>query len=108
MAFDAAEHLIQTVMHCCVCAVESCSCWTAKQAVEGVISKVPPRLATLLASLGIDASLWHDLVWNFKKYFGRGTCMGSPAAMAEDAERSGKRWHRGQKIARGFFAVAQS
>ncbi len=80
--------------------------WTAKQAIQGVVSKVPPRLATLLGSLGIDASLWRDLVWNFKKYFGRGTCMGSPAAMAEDAERSGKCWHRGQKIARTFFVTA--
>jgi hypothetical protein len=80
--------------------------WTAKQAVKGVVSKVPPKLATLLASLGIEASMWRDLVWNFKKYFGRGVCAGSPAAMAEDAQRSGRSWHRGQKIARSFFAAA--
>jgi REP element-mobilizing transposase RayT len=79
--------------------------WTAKQAVEGGISKLTPKLATLLTSLGIDFSMWRDLVWNFKKYFGRGSCVGSPSAMAEDAQRSGRRWHRGQKTARAFFAT---
>jgi hypothetical protein len=80
--------------------------WTAKQAIEGVVAKVPPQLASLLASLGIDAAMWRDLVWNFKKYFGRGVCAGSPTAMAEDAQRHGRSWHRGQKLARNFFAAA--
>jgi hypothetical protein len=80
--------------------------WTAKQAVEGVVAKVPPKLASLLTSLGIDASMWRDLVWNFKKYFGRGACAGSPDAMAADALRHGRSWHRGQKNARAFFAAA--
>jgi hypothetical protein len=73
--------------------------WTAKQAVDSA-AKLPPKLATLLASLGIDASMWRDLVWNFRKYFGRGVCAGSPEAMAEDAKRNGRHWHRGQKTAR--------
>ncbi len=79
--------------------------WTAKQAVDGVVAKVPPKLASVLASLGIDASMWRDLVWNFKKYFGRGSCAGSPEAMAADAQRHGRSWHRGQKTARAFFAA---
>ncbi len=80
--------------------------WTAKQAADAVVSKLPPELASLLTSLGIDASMWRDLVWNFNKYFGRGSCVGSPSAMAEDARRSGRNWHRGQKTARTFFATA--
>ncbi len=80
--------------------------WTAKQAIDAVVAKVPAKLATLLASLGIDSTMWRDLVWNFKKYFGRGSCVGSPSAMAEDAQRSGRHWHRGQKTARSFFAAA--
>ncbi len=80
--------------------------WTAKQAIDAVVAKMPTKLATLLASLGIDSTMWRDLVWNFKKYFGRGSCVGSPSAMAEDAQRSGRHWHRGQKTARSFFAAA--
>jgi hypothetical protein len=60
----------------------------------------------LLASLGIDASMWRDMVWHFKKYFGRSACVGSPESMAADAARTGKRWHRGQRAARAFFLAA--
>ena len=80
--------------------------WTAKQRIDGAGATVPAKLAALLASLGIEAAMWRDLVWNFKKYFGCGVCAGSPAAMAEDAQRHGRGWHRGQKLARSFFAVA--
>lgn len=76
--------------------------WTAKQGIDGVVAKVPTRLAGLLTSLGIEAGMWRDLVWHFKKYFGRCSCVGSPAAMAADAERTGKRWHRGQKAIEAF------
>jgi hypothetical protein len=50
--------------------------------------------------------MWRDLVWHFKKYFGRSSCVGSPSAMAADAERTGKRWHRGQKTAKAFCFAA--
>jgi hypothetical protein len=80
--------------------------WTAKQSIDGIVAKVPSKHASLLASLGIDASMWRDFVWNFKRYFGRATCVGSPTSMAADAERSGKRWHRGQKTARAFYMMA--
>jgi len=80
--------------------------WTAKQGVDGVVAEVPKMLATLLGSLGIDSSMWRDMVWHFKKYFGRSTCIGSPVAMEEDAKKSGKRWHRGQRAARGLYLAA--
>lgn len=76
--------------------------WTAKQSADGVAAEIPSDLANVLASLGIDASMWRDMVWRFKKYFGRSTCVGSPESMAADAERTGKRWHRGQRAARAF------
>lgn len=63
--------------------------WTAKQEAGGVVARVPPQLATVLASLGIDAAMWRELVWYFNKYFGRGSCAGSSAAMAADAQRNG-------------------
>ncbi len=80
--------------------------WTAKQGVDGLASKVPTRLAGLLSALGIDASMWRDMVWHFKKYFGRSSCVGSPSSMAADAARTGKRWHRGQKAAKAFYLAA--
>ena len=80
--------------------------WTAQQAADAVVTKVPGELGSLLASLGIDAAMWRDLVWHFKKYFGRCACVGSASAMASDAKRTGKRWHRGQKVARACFAAS--
>jgi len=80
--------------------------WTAQQGIDGVVAKVPTKLATLLTSLGIDSAMWRDMVWHFKKYFGRSTCIGSPAAMDEDAKKSGKRWHRGQRAARELYLAA--
>jgi REP element-mobilizing transposase RayT len=80
--------------------------WTAKQSIDGVASEVPARLATVLTSLGIDSTMWRDMVWHFKKYFGRSTCIGSPAAMEADAKKSGKQWHRGQRAARSLYLAA--
>jgi hypothetical protein len=79
--------------------------WTASQGVEGVVSKVPASLAGVLKELGIAAPMWRDLVWNWQRYFGRSTCAGRPDSMASDAERNGKRWHRGQRAAAGCFCV---
>ena len=79
--------------------------WTASQGVEGMVSKVPASLASVLKELGIAAPMWRDLVWNWRQYFGRSTCAGRPDSMARDAQRSGKHWHRGQRAAAGCFCV---
>ena len=79
--------------------------WTARQGVEGIGAKVPASLANVLTKLGIDASMWRDLVWNWQRYFGRSGCAGRPDSMASDAERSGRRWRRGQRAAAGCFCV---
>ena len=50
---------------------------------------------TLLSDLGIEANMWRDLVWNYKRYFGGSSCAGSPDSMAEHAESIGKRFHQG-------------
>jgi REP element-mobilizing transposase RayT len=80
--------------------------WTAKQGIDGVVEKLPVKLQELLTSQGIDSTMWRDLVWHFHRYFGRSSCAGSPAAMAADARRTGKRWHRGQRSASDCFAAA--
>ena len=79
--------------------------WTAKQSLDGIAAKVPAPLARTLTELGIDASMWRDLVWNWQRYFGRSTCAGRPESMRADAASSGKRWHRGQRSAAGCFAT---
>jgi len=79
--------------------------WTAKQSVESMAAKVPRSLEGMLGELGIDASMWRDLVWNWQQYFGKSSCVGRPESMVADAERSGKRWHRGQRSASACFTV---
>lgn len=77
--------------------------WTAKQGIDGLAAKVPASLAKRLAELGIAASMWCDLVWNWQRYFGKSTCAGSPESMRDDAERIGRHWHRGQQAAAACF-----
>lgn len=79
--------------------------WTAKQrsAIGGAAVKVPARLKPVLRKMGIEGSMWRDLVWNFKKYFGRGSCAGSPDSLAEEANRQQRRWYKGQRQAAACF-----
>ena len=79
--------------------------WTSKQRVKEAVTELPAKLQSALSSLGIEASMWRDLVWNFKRYFGRASCAGSPNAMAADAARTGKRFHHGQRQASECFAA---
>ena len=80
--------------------------WTSQQRSKEGVTEVPAKLQSILTGLGIEASMWRDLVWNFKRYFGRASCAGSPEAMAADADRTGKRFHRGQRQASKCFAAA--
>jgi len=56
--------------------------------------------------LGMDASMWRDLVWDYKRYFGKSSCAGRSESMAADAQRLGKRFHHGQRRMRECFAAA--
>ncbi|EMI40511.1 hypothetical protein [Rhodopirellula sp. SWK7] len=47
--------------------------------------------------------MWRDLVWNWQKYFGKSSCVGSPDSMRHDAERCGKHHHQGQASASACF-----
>ncbi|MFK7735889.1 MAG: hypothetical protein AB8B50_07680, partial [Pirellulaceae bacterium] len=80
--------------------------WTARSsplAEQGAQRKVPPRLQGVLSRLGIDASMWRDLVWNYKRYFGQSRIAGSPDSMAQHAQESGGHWARGQAAVRECF-----
>ena len=82
-------------------------CWTAKQERETLQSsgmKIPSSLASTLSQLGVDASMWADLVWRGRKYFGRSSCVRNPTSMKEDAAKHGRPEHRGQAAAAACFA----
>ncbi|MBX3416079.1 MAG: hypothetical protein KF851_19070 [Pirellulaceae bacterium] len=78
--------------------------WTAVQGADFAQRKVPKKLGDVLRSVGIEASMWRDLVWNYKKYFGRSGCAGSPAAMNADAARHNRSWYQGHRQASECFA----
>lgn len=79
-------------------------CWTAEQGIEDAAAKVPRALAKRLAELGIDASMWRDLVWNWQRYFGNSACVGSPESMKQHAEQTGRHHYRGQAAGAACFA----
>ncbi|MCG8649448.1 MAG: hypothetical protein MI861_06430 [Pirellulales bacterium] len=78
--------------------------WTSEQGREGSSQSIPPSLGDGLSQLGIELSMWRDLVWNFKHYFGRSSCAGSPRGMSGFAQSMGRRWVRGQCAVRACFS----
>jgi REP element-mobilizing transposase RayT len=80
--------------------------WTAQQRVKGAVASIPAKLQSIFAKLGIDGSMWRDLVWDYKRYFGKSSCAGRSESMAAEAERQGKRFHHGQRRIRECFLPA--
>ena len=78
--------------------------WTSRQRVGSLENpKVPKDLESILAKIGIDAKMWCDLVWNFKKYFGRGSAAGSPKSLKESAANRNRKFAPGQNAASACF-----
>ncbi|OYP28505.1 hypothetical protein [Rhodopirellula sp. MGV] len=71
-------------------------CWTAKQSVDGLSAEIPKSLVTVVGKLGIDVTMWRDLVWHWPKFFGKSSCVGRPDAVKEHARQTGRRHHHGQ------------
>jgi REP element-mobilizing transposase RayT len=65
---------------------------------------VPAQVESILRRLGIDASMWIDLVWKYKKYY-QGSVAGTPDTLARDAAEHHHRWRRGQRAVRHIFAT---
>jgi hypothetical protein len=80
--------------------------WTALQRVKGAVAAIPAKLQSIFAQLGIDGSMWRDLVWDYKRYFGKSSCAGRSESMAAEAQRQGKRFHHGQRRIRECFIPA--
>jgi len=82
--------------------------WTSRQRVGSLEKPVIPKdLAPLLAQIGIDGKMWCDLVWNFKKYFGRGNAAGSPKSLKESAQNRNRKFAPGQNAAASCFVDVQ-
>lgn len=77
--------------------------WTAKNKPSLGKPKPTPDVQPILQRLGIDGSVWLDLVWGFKKYY-RGSTAGMPETMAEHALAHQHRWRRGQGALRRLLA----
>ena len=82
--------------------------WTSQAKVAASPNQPPEEIAALLSRVGIDPAKWCDLVWNYRRYFGRSTCAGSPKAMSDDAARVGKAFHIGQAAAKACFLANAS
>ena len=78
--------------------------WTGRQKRPGKSGKIPEKLQPILKRLGIEGSMWRDLVWNFKRYFGRSA--GSPESLKADAAQREQAWSRGQRAAAACFTMA--
>ncbi len=78
--------------------------WTSRQRA-GSLEKpnVPDELEPILKKLGIDGKMWCDLVWNFKKYFGRGSAAGSPKSLKESVQNRNRKFAPGQNSASACF-----
>ena len=79
--------------------------WTGRQ--RGCVQKaeIPADLDPILKRIGIDGRMWVDLVWGFKKYFGRGGAAGSPKSLKESATNRDRKFIRGQNAAAGCFVI---
>jgi len=79
--------------------------WTARQQGPEAGKQVPPRMRATLGKLGVELGMWRDLVWNFKRYFGRSSCAGSPQSMSSHAQAHDRKWARGQAAIRKCFTA---
>jgi REP element-mobilizing transposase RayT len=77
-------------------------CWVAENKPTAGTVALPKPLSDALIACGVVPEMLSDLVWNFKKYFSR--CVGGEESMSGDAERIGRRWHRGQRRAAACFS----
>ena len=80
--------------------------WTSRQRAGSLDKAVVPKaLEPILTRIGINGDMFIDLVWNFKKYFGRGNSAGSPNRMKENAESHGRKFSHGQRSAANCFVA---
>ena len=77
--------------------------WISQQSEPGSGKVVPRRMQSMISRLGIDLSMFRDLVWDFQRYFGRSSCAGSPCSMSQHAQSTGRNWVQGQNKVSACF-----
>ena len=77
--------------------------WTGRQRVGVEKADIPRELDPILQRIGIDGRMWVDLVWRFKKHFGKSGAAGSPQSMRESAAGNQRKFTRGQRSAAACF-----
>ena len=78
--------------------------WTGRQRGTVEKAKIPAELDPILKRIGIDGRMWADLVWRFKKYFGRSGAAGSPQSLKNSAAQNNRKFTRGQRAAAACFS----
>ncbi len=77
--------------------------FTAGKGTSNEAGRNGPDPTKTLSKLGIGQDLWCDLVWGFKKYFGRSRGAGSPDRMREDAVTHNLSHQPGQRKSKRFY-----
>ena len=78
--------------------------WTSRHRAGSIEQpKIPKDLEPILQKVGIDGKMWCDLVWNFKKYFGRSSAAGSPESLKELASSRNRSFSLGQRAVTECF-----
>jgi hypothetical protein len=68
--------------------------WTGSHRPSLAKPEATPEVESISKRLGIEESMWIDLVWRFKKVF-QGSVAGRPETLAQDAKEHQHRWRRG-------------
>jgi hypothetical protein len=77
--------------------------WTAIHRPGVGKPEMTSEVKPILKRLGIDGSMWIDLVWRVKEWF-QGRAAGKPEALAQHAQEHQHCWWRGQWAVRRVFA----
>jgi hypothetical protein len=78
--------------------------WTGKNGRRENRGSIPDDLGRVLERLGIASSMWCDLVWNYKKYFGRSNGAGRPESLKDNAAKNQRAFAPGQRASSKCFA----
>ena len=77
--------------------------WTGREGRLDKRGKIPEDLQPILKRIGIEGSMWCDLVWDFSKYFGKCYAAGKPENLQKEAQKRNIAWSRGQRSCRACF-----
>ena len=77
--------------------------WTGRQAGTTEKATIPNELEPILKRIGISGEMWSRLVWDYERYFGKGTAAGSLGSLQASAEKRGRKFTRGQRAAAACF-----